>query len=75
MKQVLYDFVCGCNSLHPANHDYELANTLELKLTDIPPDTSFSLLLSAGICFGAMADTNIIKQVKYAGSARILATA
>lgn len=48
---------------------------LELKLKDTAPDESFSLMLTIGICFGAMHDKGIIRQVKHAGSAKVLATA
>jgi hypothetical protein len=51
------------------------ATTLELKLEGMPPDQSFSLMLSVGICFGAMHDAATIKQVKHAGSAKVLAMA
>ncbi|MBT1704011.1 hypothetical protein [Chryseosolibacter indicus] len=35
------------------------------------PDNKFSIMLSVGICYGKMTDTNTIEQVKHAGSAKI----
>ena len=49
------------------------ANTLELSLTNTPPDIAFSLMLSIGIRFGTMADASTIQQVRRAGAAKILA--
>jgi hypothetical protein len=48
------------------------AFTLELKHGFRPPDQSFSLALSIGICFGTMRDTNSVKQIKYAGAAKVI---
>jgi len=48
------------------------ATSLEMKLPRIPPDQSFSLVLSIGFRFGEMRDANAIWQVKRAGAAKIL---
>jgi len=48
------------------------AMPLELKLSAVPPDQSFSLLLSIGIRFGAMINANTVQQVKHEGAAKIL---
>jgi len=48
------------------------AETIEMKLTTIPPDESFCLLLSIGIRFGNIIDEGKVKQEKYAGAAKIL---
>jgi len=49
------------------------ATTLEMTHPTLPPDQSFSLVLSIGICFGTMSDATTVQQVKYAGAAKILA--
>ena len=46
---------------------------LALAMNSIPPDQSFSLMLSIGIRFGILTDIDRVEQVKYAGSAKILA--
>lgn len=51
------------------------ATVLELGVNAIPPDQSFSLMLSIGIRFGVMLGENTIEQAKQAGSAKILAMA
>ncbi len=49
------------------------ATTLELSITVPPPDQSFSLVLSIGVCYGIMLDATSVGQAKYAGCAKILA--
>jgi hypothetical protein len=50
------------------------AETVDLAIAGAPPpDQCFSLMLSVGICFGAMEGIDTIGQVKHAGSAKILA--
>jgi len=49
------------------------AMKLEIQMGTMPPDQSFSLVLSIGIRFGALRDAGTIEQVKYAGAAKILA--
>ncbi|HEY4149835.1 MAG TPA: hypothetical protein VGM41_12940 [Chitinophagaceae bacterium] len=49
------------------------ATTLELAFTVPPPDQSFSLVLTIGVCYGIMIDTTSVSQAKYAGCAKILA--
>jgi hypothetical protein len=52
------------------------AATLDLAIADSPPpDQSFSLILSVGICFGAMEGVDTITQIRRAGGAKILAMA
>jgi hypothetical protein len=51
------------------------ATTLALKFETPIPDNAFSLMLTVGIRFGVMQDENTIKQVKYAGCAKVLAMA
>jgi hypothetical protein len=51
------------------------ATALALDIKTTPPDQSFSLMLSVGICYGAMLGATEIEQVKHAGSAKILAMA
>ena len=47
---------------------------LELKIKGTPPtDQSFSLMLTVGIQFGVMQDTDTVQQVKHAGAAKVLA--
>jgi hypothetical protein len=48
------------------------ATSLEIKLPNVPPDQSFSLVLSIGLCFGAMQNASTITQVRRAGAAKIL---
>ena len=50
------------------------AETLELKLTTLPPDENFMLMLSIGIAFGTIGAGNNIVQVEHAGAAKILMT-
>ncbi|MDP4264443.1 MAG: hypothetical protein Q8941_18080 [Bacteroidota bacterium] len=49
------------------------ATILEMKMTQAPPDTSFSLLLSVGISFGTMGEAGTVNQLKHTGAAKILA--
>lgn len=49
------------------------ASSLEIALTTAAPDTSFTVLLSLGICFGTISTDNQVKQIKYAGASKILA--
>lgn len=49
------------------------ATTLKLQVNETPPDTNFTIVLSVGIAFGTVVDTAEIRQVRYAGSAQVLA--
>jgi hypothetical protein len=49
--------------------------SLELKIDDTVPDEFFSVMLSLGIRYGAVANHGDIEQVEKAGSAKILALA
>ena len=51
------------------------AETVELSFVDVPPDQSFTVMLSIGIRYGTIGASNTIEQVKYAGSAKVIATA
>ena len=51
------------------------ATTLNIQLPTPPPDQSFSLVLSIGLCFGEMRDASSIWQVKHTGAAKILGMA
>jgi hypothetical protein len=57
---------------HPAM-DHAESTALTLEITSPPPDEFFSLMLSIGIRYGAMMNQGVIEQVRYAGSARVLA--
>lgn len=50
------------------------AETVELSLVDVPPDRSFTVMLSIGIRYGTIGAANTIEQVKYAGAAKVMAT-
>jgi hypothetical protein len=56
---------------HPAGEVSE-AHSLDLKLPALPPDDSFTLMVSVGIRYGTMLSARIVNQVKYAGSAKVL---
>ena len=47
--------------------------TVELALPHAMPDNDFSLMVAIGICYGQMEDVTTVKQVKNAGSAKVLA--
>jgi hypothetical protein len=49
------------------------ATTLEINIGNTPPWDAFTLILSIGIRFGTIGADGNIQQVKYAGSAKILA--
>jgi hypothetical protein len=49
------------------------AITMSIALTTKLPDEHFILLLSLGIRFGTLKTTNDVEQVKYVGSAKVLA--
>lgn len=51
------------------------ASTLEIALNQVPKDEAYTLILSIGIRFGALYGDSIVKEVKYAGAAKILSTA
>lgn len=51
------------------------ATALALKLDVVPPNNDFALLLSIGIRYGKLASADLIQQVKYAGSAKVLMVA
>lgn len=48
------------------------AAALDIQLQKLPPDQSFTLVLSIGICYGVMENAGTVKQVKHVGSAKIL---
>ena len=50
-----------------------MPTTLSLQCKELPPDTNFSLMLSVGIAFGTVMNEADIRQVRYAGSAQVLA--
>jgi hypothetical protein len=50
------------------------ATSISISCDTVPPDNNFTLMLSIGVRFGKMADTNLVEQVKNAGCAKILAT-
>lgn len=52
-----------------------MATSLDLQLPHLPPDEHFALLLSVGITYGIQEDTHSIRQVPYAGAAKILTVA
>ncbi|HJU45227.1 MAG TPA: hypothetical protein VJ647_00525 [Chitinophagaceae bacterium] len=64
-------FVTAETSWYPALQGSE-ASSLELSLDIVPPDSSFSLLLSIGIRLGTMQDATTIQQVARAGAAKVL---
>ena len=41
----------------------------------MPADQSFTVMLSIGIRYGTIGVSNTIEQVKYAGAAKVMATA
>lgn len=49
------------------------AMQLDLQLDIVPPDLSFTLVLTIGVRFGTMLDAHTIQQVKRTGVARVLA--
>lgn len=52
------------------------ATVLEVSLpapASLPPSNAFSMMLSVGIRFGTVIENNDVRQVKYAGAAKILA--
>jgi hypothetical protein len=48
------------------------ASVLELKIPTIP-EVSFTAILAVGVCFGKIAGTGSIEQVKHAGAAKVVA--
>jgi hypothetical protein len=48
------------------------SSTLELTLDKIPEDEAYTLILAIGVRFGALYGDSIVKEVKYAGAAKIL---
>jgi hypothetical protein len=51
------------------------SSTLEIALDRIPEDEAYTLILAIGIRFGALYGDSIVKEVKYAGAAKILGAA
>jgi len=51
------------------------ATTLSVNLDAIPPDKAHSVMLTIGIRFGTMINPDTVQQVRYAGSAKVLAMA
>ncbi len=47
------------------------ATTLEFTLPQ-PPGDAYSLVLTAGICFGTIGDGGVVQQIKYAGAGKVL---
>jgi hypothetical protein len=51
------------------------SSTLEIVLDRTPEDEAYTLVLTIGIRFGALYGDSIVKEVKYAGAAKILGAA
>lgn len=48
------------------------AETIEITLNTIPPDTNFSLMVSIGIRFGTMGENDEVLQLKRVGAGKVL---
>lgn len=46
--------------------------TLDVRLNALPPDNSFVLMLTIGVCYGSMLAPEIVEQTEKAGSAKVL---
>jgi hypothetical protein len=67
-----YPFVTAATPWY-SSEEGSAASTLVLSLPSAPPDTSCVFMLTVGISFGTPHNGGEIRQVKYAGSGRILA--
>jgi hypothetical protein len=68
------NFAAGETSWHPVQERSDIT-TLDLAITELPPDDNFSMMLSIGIRYGAVINGGAIEQVKYVGCAKVLTLA
>ena len=71
---ILNDFTAAFTGWYPMQQGSP-ALALDIQLPRVPPDASFSLMLSIGIRYGRMIDASTVQQVKHVGCAKILAMA
>ena len=69
---ILNDYTAAVTDWYPVQQGSP-ALALDIQLPRVPPDASFSLMLTIGIRYGRMMDASHVQQVKHVGCAKILA--